>query len=74
MVLEKKLEELNDLEYLREWNWHLVYNRIFKLGRKFSTLSAYDYFSEREEEDKKKKKKNQKYFWKTKENEEFLKH
>ena len=71
--LEKKLEELDDLSYLEEWNWHQIYNRIFKLMRKFSTLSAYDYFSEREEADKTKKKKNQKYFWKNQEKEEFLK-
>lgn len=41
--------------------------------RKFSTLSAYDYFSEREEADKNKRKKDQKYFWKNQEKEEFLK-
>jgi len=72
-VFNKNLEDLNNLKELNEERGYLAYNWIFKLMRKFTTMSAYDYFNEREEVEKKQQKKNKKYLWKDKEKEKILK-
>ena len=61
---QKNIKKIRDFQPKTNFLGRL-YKIIFRTIRKFTNLSAYDYFNEREEIYKKEKNKKNKYFWKT---------